>query len=67
MARASRRSQPGPRTQRLPTATHEGVGSRCGVAGESVSETTDSDPARVALLADAVSAYLATAFELDTD
>jgi hypothetical protein len=29
-----------------------------GIAGESVKETTDEDPVRVALVADAVSAYL---------
>jgi dienelactone hydrolase len=36
-----------------------------GVAGEKVAETTDEDPARVALVADAVSAYLLDAFGLD--
>lgn len=36
-----------------------------GVAGEAVSETTDEDPARVALVADAVSAYLLNALEID--
>ncbi|MFI2709272.1 alpha/beta hydrolase family protein [Micromonospora sp. NPDC018662] len=36
-----------------------------GVAGEQVAETTDEDPARVALVADAVSAYLLDAFDLD--
>lgn len=36
-----------------------------GVAGESVAETTDEDPARVALVADAISAYLLDAVNLD--
>jgi hypothetical protein len=36
-----------------------------GVAGEKVAETTDEDPARVALVADAISAYLLDAFKLD--
>jgi len=36
-----------------------------GVAGETVAETTDEDPARVALVADAVSAFLLDAFGLD--
>ncbi|AUH43306.1 alpha/beta hydrolase family protein [Streptomyces sp. CMB-StM0423] len=36
-----------------------------GIAGERVAETTDEDPARVALLADAVSAYLRAALGLD--
>ncbi|MFF4340969.1 alpha/beta hydrolase family protein [Kitasatospora sp. NPDC001540] len=35
-----------------------------GIAGEKVAETTDEDPERVALLADAVSAYLRTALGL---
>lgn len=38
-----------------------------GIAGEAVSETTDPDPARVALVADAVSAYLFDALGLDPD
>jgi dienelactone hydrolase len=38
-----------------------------GIAGEAVSETTDSDTARVALVADAVGAYLLSALEVDTD
>lgn len=38
-----------------------------GIAGEAVSETTDTDPARVALVADAVSAYLFDALDLDTN
>ncbi|HEX3959183.1 MAG TPA: chlorophyllase [Trebonia sp.] len=36
-----------------------------GVAGEKVAETTDEDPARVALVADTISAYLLDAFKLD--
>jgi len=36
-----------------------------GIAGERVAETTDEDPARVALVADAVSAYLLDALGLD--
>ncbi|QLQ40283.2 alpha/beta hydrolase family protein [Micromonospora robiginosa] len=36
-----------------------------GVAGEKVAETTDEDPARVAFIADAVSAYLLDALGLD--
>jgi dienelactone hydrolase len=36
-----------------------------GVAGERVAETTDEDPARVALVADAIAAYLRDAFGLD--
>jgi dienelactone hydrolase len=38
-----------------------------GIAGEAVAETTDPDPARVALVADAVSAYLFDAVGIDTD
>jgi dienelactone hydrolase len=38
-----------------------------GIAGESVSETTDTDPARVALVADAVAAYLLEALNIDTN
>ena len=37
-----------------------------GVAGEKVAETTDEDPARVALVADAISAYLLDAFKLSS-
>lgn len=37
-----------------------------GIAGEAVSETTDPDPARVRLVADAVNAYLADVLKLDT-
>ncbi|MCZ7440020.1 chlorophyllase [Micromonospora sp. WMMC241] len=36
-----------------------------GVAGERVAETTDEDPARVALVADAVAGYLRDALKLD--
>ncbi|SDE07984.1 alpha/beta hydrolase family protein [Auraticoccus monumenti] len=36
-----------------------------GIAGEAVSETTDPDPARVALVADAVSAYLLDTLDVD--
>ncbi|WP_406115112.1 alpha/beta hydrolase family protein [Kitasatospora purpeofusca] len=36
-----------------------------GVAGEAVAETTDEDPARVALVADAISAYLLDALKVD--
>ncbi|MDF3302522.1 alpha/beta hydrolase family protein [Streptomyces tropicalis] len=36
-----------------------------GIAGERVAETTDEDPARVVLLADAISAYLRAALGLD--
>ncbi len=36
-----------------------------GIAGERVAETTDEDPARVTLVADAVSAYLLDALDLD--
>ncbi|XQE78740.1 alpha/beta hydrolase family protein [Streptomyces microflavus] len=43
----------------------EGEHTLGGIAGEMVAETTDEDPARVALVADAVSAYLLDAFELD--
>ncbi|WP_411572627.1 hypothetical protein [Streptomyces anulatus] len=36
-----------------------------GLAGEMAAETTDEDPARVALVADAISAYLQDAFKID--
>jgi dienelactone hydrolase len=36
-----------------------------GIAGEEVAETSDENPARVALVADAVSAYLLDALDLD--
>ncbi len=38
-----------------------------GIAGEAVAETTDADPTRVDLVADAVSAYLLDALDLHTD
>lgn len=37
-----------------------------GIAGEKVAETTDEDPARVALVADAVSSYLLDIFGFDS-
>ncbi|UOG23650.1 hypothetical protein MTX80_10960 [Gordonia amicalis] len=37
-----------------------------GIAGEAVHETTDEDPRRVELVADAVSAYLLDVFGLST-
>lgn len=43
----------------------EGEHTLGGVAGEQVAETTDEDPARVALVADAISAYLLDTFKLD--
>ncbi|MFJ5738908.1 alpha/beta hydrolase family protein [Streptomyces microflavus] len=46
-------------------AIAEGEHTLGGIAGEMVAETTDEDPARVALVADAVSAYLLDAFKLD--
>ncbi|MEU0354247.1 alpha/beta hydrolase family protein [Streptomyces cyaneofuscatus] len=46
-------------------AIAEGEHTLGGLAGEMVAETTDEDPARVALVADAVSAYLLDAFTLD--
>ncbi|MER5776965.1 chlorophyllase [Streptomyces sp. NPDC002039] len=47
-------------------AIAEGEHTLGGLAGEKVAETTDEDPARVALVADAISAYLRDAFKLDT-
>ncbi|MFE2932063.1 alpha/beta hydrolase family protein [Streptomyces sp. NPDC059278] len=44
----------------------EGEHTLGGIAGEMVAETTDEDPARVALVADAVSAYLLDAFKLNS-
>ncbi|GCE00644.1 alpha/beta hydrolase family protein [Embleya hyalina] len=38
-----------------------------GIAGEAVTETTDTDPARVTLVADAVGAYLFDALDIRTD
>ncbi|MGQ4714181.1 alpha/beta hydrolase family protein [Streptomyces anulatus] len=46
-------------------AIAEGEHTLGGLAGETVAETTDEDPARVALVADAVSAYLLDALKLD--
>ncbi|ONI83132.1 chlorophyllase [Actinosynnema sp. ALI-1.44] len=46
-------------------AIAEGEHTLGGVAGEKVAETTDEDPARVALVADAISAYLLDFFALD--
>jgi dienelactone hydrolase len=43
----------------------EGEHTLGGVAGEQVAETSDEDPARVALVADAVAAYLLDTFNLD--
>ncbi|GGP82201.1 alpha/beta hydrolase family protein [Streptomyces sindenensis] len=43
----------------------EGEHTLGGLAGEKVAETTDEDPARVALVADAVSAYLLDALGID--
>ncbi|MFD9063461.1 alpha/beta hydrolase family protein [Kitasatospora purpeofusca] len=43
----------------------EGEHTLGGVAGEAVAETTDEDPARVALVADAISAYLLDALKVD--
>ncbi|MYS23781.1 chlorophyllase [Streptomyces sp. SID4948] len=56
------RLSPAPKS--LLTVT-EGEHTLGGVAGEKVAETTDEDPARVALVADAISAYLLDAFGLD--
>lgn len=44
----------------------EGEHTLGGIAGEMVAETTDEDPARVTLVADAVSAYLLDAFKLNS-
>ncbi|MCX4870539.1 MULTISPECIES: chlorophyllase [unclassified Streptomyces] len=44
----------------------EGEHTLGGIAGEMVAETTDEDPARVALVANAVSAYLLDAFKLNS-
>ena len=52
---------PGPKS--LLTVT-EGEHTLGGIAGERVAETTDDDPARAALVADAVSAYLLDALDL---
>ncbi|MCX5384599.1 alpha/beta fold hydrolase [Streptomyces sp. NBC_00083] len=47
-------------------AIAEGEHTLGGVAGEAVAETTDEDPARVALVADAIAAFLLDAFKLDS-
>ncbi len=46
-------------------AVAEGEHTLGGIAGEAVAETTDEDPARVALVADAISAYLLDALKVD--
>ncbi|MFJ8761326.1 alpha/beta hydrolase family protein [Streptomyces cyaneofuscatus] len=46
-------------------AIAEGEHTLGGLAGEMVAETTDEDPARVALVADTISAYLLDAFKRD--
>ncbi|MFE2523922.1 alpha/beta hydrolase family protein [Streptomyces sp. NPDC059382] len=46
-------------------AIAEGEHTLGGLAGEMVAETTDEDPARVALVADAISAHLHYAFKID--
>ncbi|MEU8974633.1 chlorophyllase [Streptomyces monashensis] len=43
----------------------EGEHTLGGIAGEKVAETTDEDPTRVALVADAISAYLLHALKVD--
>ncbi|RMI40767.1 alpha/beta hydrolase family protein [Streptomyces triticirhizae] len=43
----------------------EGEHTLGGLAGETVTDTTDEDPARVALVAEAISAYLGDALKLD--
>jgi dienelactone hydrolase len=53
-----------PTPKRLLTIT-DGEHTLGGVAGEAVKETTDEDPARVALVADAVFAYLLDVLGLD--
>ncbi len=53
-----------PTPKRLVTVT-DGEHTLGGVAGEAVKETTDDDPARVALVAEAVSAYLLDVLRLD--
>lgn len=54
----------GPAPKRLLSIT-DGEHTLGGVAGEAVKETTDQDPARVALVADAVSLYLLDVLGLD--
>ncbi|KOV12663.1 chlorophyllase [Streptomyces sp. XY431] len=46
-------------------AVADGEHTMGGIAGEAVAETTDEDPARVALVADAISAYLLDALKVD--
>ncbi|SDT82088.1 Chlorophyllase enzyme [Streptomyces sp. TLI_053] len=46
-------------------AVAEGEHTLGGIAGEAVAETTDEDPVRVALVADAISGYLLDALGLD--
>ncbi|MFJ4090900.1 alpha/beta hydrolase family protein [Kitasatospora sp. NPDC089913] len=46
-------------------AVAEGEHTLGGIAGEAVAETTDEDPARVALVADAISGYLLDTLGLD--
>ena len=46
-------------------AIAEGEHTLGGIAGEMVAETTDEDPARVALVADTISAYLLDAFQIN--
>lgn len=53
---------PGPKTLMV---IRDGEHTLGGIAGEAVSETTDTDPERVKLVADAVGAYLSDALELD--
>lgn len=53
-----------PAPKRLLTIT-DGEHTLGGIAGEAVQETTDEEPARVALVADAVSAYLLDVLGLD--
>jgi dienelactone hydrolase len=55
---------PAPKTLMVIPAGEHTLG---GIAGEAVSETTDTDPARVALVADAVSAYLLETLAVDTN
>ena len=54
-----------PATKRMLTIT-DGEHTLGGLAGEAVRETSDEDPARVTLVADAVAAYLLDALDGDT-
>ncbi|MFD0538616.1 hypothetical protein ACFQY7_37710 [Actinomadura luteofluorescens] len=56
------RLSPSPKSLLVVTEGEHTLG---GVAGEAVAETTDEDPARVVLVADAISAYLLDAFKVD--